>query len=94
MKHEQRKVDPPRETPRQVLEQTVLAAAAKAHPKPFTCATVLSDGAGRWIMAVFELTPDGRWREVSRTDPTGRQWAEGQLAEELHRQNMARAHAS
>lgn len=76
------------------IEATVLAAAERAKGRPFQCATVLSDGEGRWIMAVVECAPDGRWREVSRSEPTGNAWAQAQLAEEIHRQNVVRVSAS
>jgi len=77
--------------PRTEIEQRVLDGAAKARTAPpIHVSTVLGDGDGRWIGVRFRLDPDGRWSEVSRTDPTGRAWAESWLAEEIHQQQEAR----
>lgn len=72
------------------LEQKILAAAGKARPESIRCATVLGDGNGAWCMVVLECLADGRWRELRRSEPTGKFWAEQQLADEIHRQNLAR----
>lgn len=81
----------PAPAPKTEIERKVADAAAKSRTAaPITVPHVLVDGDGQFIGVRFQLDPDGRWREVYRTDATGRFWAEQWLADEVHQGNVAR----
>lgn len=84
----------PAPVPRSELERKVLDGAAKAAAgepvRRMRAATIELGDDGRSTLVIVDLFADGRWREVRRGEPTGSTWAENQLADEIHLQNMAR----